>query len=372
MARTLQTTSDPKTVKRWAGEAFVSTMGESFFQQTMMGKGESDTNAPIHVRNDLSQQAGDEITYTVYAQLTGQPVFGDDNLEGNAAKLDGYVDKVTINAIKKPVDVGGTMTRKRNPDDLRMIAKDKGKDYMARFFDEACHMTLAGRRGINPEFILPTTVTSAVQGTQAFTDYDANHIVYGGAAVSKGTLVSTDKFSLDAIDKAVTMAQTEGGGSDGKMRISPLSMGGEDKFVLLMHPWQEHDLRIGAGNSRWVDIQKAATTNMGERSKIFKNSMGEYRGVVLRSHSKVIRSNDYGTGSNVNAARAVLMGRQALVVAFGDAGQGQRASWVEKLTDLDDSKPVITFGLVAGFKRPQFNSQDISSIAIDTAVAKPY
>ena len=46
-------------------------------------------------------------------------------------------------------------------------------------------------------------------------------IVYGGSVVSKATLTSTDKFSLDAIDKAVTMAQTEGGGSDGKMRIRP-------------------------------------------------------------------------------------------------------------------------------------------------------
>ena len=51
-------------------------------------------------------------------------------------------------------------------------------------------------------------------------------------------------------------------------------MGGEDKFVLLMRPWQEHDLRIAAGNSRWVDIQKAATTNMGERSKSSKEQHG--------------------------------------------------------------------------------------------------
>lgn len=372
MGRTLIGVNDPKATKRWAGETFISTIPDTCWGRNMMATTEKDANAPVHVRNDLTQEAGDEVTYNIYAQLTGVPVFGDDTLEGNEASLDGFADKVTINSVKKPIDVGGQMTRKRTMDDLRAIAKRQGQDYMSRFFDEACFTTVSGARGVNSDFIQPTTVTTYIPGTQPFTPYNQDHIVYGGAATAKANLTAADKMSLDVLDKAITMAETEGGGSDGKMRISPLTMGGENKFVVMMHTWQEHDLRVSAGTNRWAEIQKAAAAAVGYSSNIFKNSLGEYRGAVLRKHSKAVRFSDYGAGSNVGTARATLMGRQAMVCAFGDSGNGQRANWTEKLTDLDDSKIKVTVGLCFGLKRPQFNGQDISSIAIDTAAAKPY
>jgi N4-gp56 family major capsid protein len=372
MARTLIGINDPKATKKWAGETFVSTVPNTFWGKNLMASNDKDANAPVHIRNDLQQGAGDEVSYNIYAQLTGQPVFGDDTLEGNEASLEGFADKVTINSIKKPVDVGGQMTRKRVMDDLRAVAKRQGQDYMTRFFDEAHFATIAGSRGVNPDYILPVGVSTYVAGTQPFTAYNQDHILYGGAATNKASMVASDKMTLDVLDRVITMAETEGGGQDGKMRISPLSMDGENKFVMVMHTWQEHDMRVAAGTNRWAEIQKAAAASVGYSSNIFKNSAGEYRGCVLRKASKVVRFNDYGAGSNVGAARAVLMGRQALVTAFGDAGDGQRASWKEKATDLDDSKIKITFGMCFGIKRPQFNGNDISSIVVDTAVVKPY
>lgn len=156
------------------------------------------------------------------------------------------------------------------------------------------------------------------------------------------------------------------------MRLNPLSMDGEDKTILTMHTWQEHDLRTGAGPNRWVDIQKAAAASVGYKSNLFKNNAGEYRNCIFRKHKNVVRFNDYGAGSNVNAARAVLMGRQALVTAFGDAGVGVKGNWTEKYYDRDDSKIAITTTMCFGVKRPQFNGKDISSYALDTAVSKPY
>lgn len=373
MGKTVIAASDARAVRRWAGAIFTSSMRASFWVKNMMSRDKEDANAPVQIVTDLEQSAGDNVTYTMYAQLGGQPVYGDDVVEGNEASLDGYTDNVSINYVKRPVDVGGQMTRKRTADDLRTIAKDKVKDYLARFIDEACFMTVSGARGVNSDFIVPLGATTAIRDTAAFTPYDSNHIVYSGAATSKATLVSTDKFSLDAIDRAITMAGSEGGGSDGKNKMNPLSHDGEDeRYVLSMHKWQEHDLRIAAGTTRWLDIQKAAAAAQGTKNAIFMNSLGEYRNTTLRSHAKAIRFSDYGAGSNVGAGRAVLMGRQALVCAFGDAGMGQKGNWVEKAYDRDNSKLAITGTICLGFKRPQFNGQDISSIAIDSAVTKPY
>lgn len=372
MARTMIGVNDPRAVKRWAGEMFTSTVPATFFGTKMMAAKEKDVNAPVHVRNDLKEQAGDTITYNIYAQLTGQPTFGDDTLEGNEASLDGYTDKITINAVKKPVDAGGTMTRKRSLDDLRGVAKNKLQDYMGRFFDESLFSTLAGSRGINPDYIRPVGVDRYIPEGEPFTPYDANHIIYGGSATSKAALAAGDIMTLDVLDKAITMAETEGGGQDGKMRLTPLQMDGENKYILLLHTWQEHALRTSAGANRWLDIQKAAAAAQGSSNPIFKSTLGDYRGCVIRKHAKAIRFGDYGAGSNVQVARAQLMGRQALVVAFGDAGDGTRATWSEKETDLDNSKLKVTAGMCYGVKRPQFNGQDINSIAIDTAVVKPY
>lgn len=373
MARTFIPSSDPRTKRLWASRLVSSTIAETMWGKNMMSSQRNDPNAPVQVVDDLKKSKGEEIIFSIYAQLGGQPVFGDDMVEGNETPLDGYTDKVTINYVKKPVDVGGQMTRQRTEDDLRDEARLKCKEYLARFFDEAMSTTLAGSRGVNDDFIRPVGVNTYIPDTQPYTAYDAAHVVYGGAATSKATLQSTDKMSLDAIDKIITMAESEGGGQDGKMRLSALTAdGGEDRTILLMHTWQEHDLRTATGTNRWVDIQKAATASIGYKSNLFRNNAGEYRGCVFRKHKTVVRFNDYGAGSNVGAARAVLMGRQALVLAHGDSGIGNKGNWVEKLYDRDDSKIAITGTICLGIKRPQFNGQDISSIALDTAVAKPY
>ena len=66
---------------------------------------------------------------------------------------------------------------------------------------------------------------------------------------------------------------------------------------------QEDDLRSNTNTGQWLDIQKAAATAEGRNSPIFKGSLGMYRGVVLHSHHNVIRFDDYGAGSNYEAAR---------------------------------------------------------------------
>ena len=66
------------------------------------------------------------------------------------------------------------------------------------------------------------------------------------------------------------------------------------------------------------------------------------------------------------------MGRQALVVAFGDAGRGSGEAGLRNLTDLDDSKPVVR-SVWWRIQAPAVQQiRTSSSIAIDTAVTKPY
>lgn len=374
MAQTNFPIGHPMAVQRYAGALFQSTMAATYFGQHMMedahavGKSGQMANAPVVVINDLTNEAGDTVSFDLFVQLTGRATYGDDIIENNLEDLTAYTDEIRINQVRKGVDSGGKMTQKRVLTDLRMTAKQKLEDYFAAYFDQSGLTTLAGGRGISPELYIPLGATAAVDGGSPYESYDSGHIVYGGDAVGKTSIEAADKMSLDVVDRLILKAGSTGGGADGVMRMTPLKKDGEDAFVLLMSPRQEHDLRKDVGNGGWVDLQKAAAGATGNGSHLFKNVLGVHRGVHMRKHQHVVQFDDYGVGANVRADRASFMGRQALAVAFGSANsKGLRADWVEEKKDFGNRMGVVG-GMVYSFKLPKFNNKVVNSYAVDTAV----
>ena len=136
-----------------------------------------------------------------------------------------------------------------------------------------------------------------------------------------------------------------------------------------MSPFQEHTLRTETGNAGWLEIQKAAATAEGRNSPIFKGGLGMINNAVLHSHESVIRFNDYGAGLNLPAARAMFLGRQAGVVAYGTAG-GLRFTWKEEMDDYDN-EPTVVAGTIIGVKKTRFNNRDFGAMALDTFARNP-
>jgi N4-gp56 family major capsid protein len=147
-----------------------------------------------------------------------------------------------------------------------------------------------------------------------------------------------------------------------------ISIDGEQHYVCVMSPFQEHDLRISDAGG-WLDIQKAAAQAEGRNNPIFKGGLGMIDNVVLHSHESVIRFSDYGAGSNVLAARALFMGRQAGVCAYGSAG-GLRFTWTEEMAD-HGNEPKVAAGVIMGVKKTRFNGKDFGILSIDTAAKDP-
>jgi N4-gp56 family major capsid protein len=177
-------------------------------------------------------------------------------------------------------------------------------------------------------------------------------------------------MALSEIDKAVAYAAMMGGGVQEVPKISPVLVNGEKHFVLLMNPYQVYDVRTSTSTGQWLDIQKAAASAEGRNSPIFKGGLGMYNGVVLHEHEALIRFSDYGSGGNVNACRALFMGTQAAVCAFGSPGSGLRFDWNEESRD-NGNQAVITTASIFGIKKVTFNSKDFGIMAIDTAAARP-
>lgn len=370
MARTIIGVNDAKAVKRWSGLLAVDASHKSYFNSRFMARG-AEAEVPIQILTDLESDAGEQISYDLLAELRMAPVEGEDNLEGKEEQQRFYTDTIYIDQARCGVNTGGRMTRKRTLHDLREKAKRQQSSWWARLQDELLFIYLSGARGINANFLLPLGYTG--RASNALASPDSNHNIFGGNATAFNNIDSGDKFDLAVIDRAKTKADSQGGGATDIPVLQPCKIDGNETFVCVMHTFQEDDLRTNTGTGNWLDIQKAAAAAEGRNSPLFKGSLGMHRGVILHSHRNVIRFNTAGAGGNVEAARALFLGSQAAVVAYGSPGTGLRYSWHEETRDNGD-KVVISTSSIFGAKKVRFTTdgagaQDFGAFALDTAAA---
>lgn len=376
MARTIIGVNDAKAVKRYSGNLALDTSAKSYFSSRFMQRG-AEAEVPVQILTDLESDAGEEIKYDLLAELTMAPIEGEDTLEGKEERQRFYTDSVYIDQARCGVNTGGRMTRKRTLHNLREKAKRQQSSWWARLHDELLFIYLSGARGINPNFLVPTGYTG--RANNALVSPDSNHVVYGGNATAFNNITNeapgttgNDCMSLAAITAALNKATVQGGGVSGIPVMQPCKIDGAEVFVCVMHTWQEDDLRKSTATGDWLDLQKAAAGAEGKNSPLFKKSLGMHRDVILHSHKNVIRFNNAGSGTNLEAARALFLGAQAGVVAYGSPGTNMRFDWFEESRDNGD-KVVISTSSIFGCKKTTFTteagSQDFGVIAIDTYCA---
>lgn len=376
MARTIVGVNDAKAVKRYAGLLAYDESQKSYFGQRFVGRG-AEAEVPIQLLSELESDAGEQISYDLLAELKMAPVEGDDILEGKEEAQRFYTDTIYIDQARCGVNTGGRMTRKRTLHNLREKARRQQSSWWARLKDELRFIYLSGARGVNTNFILPTGYTG--RANNALVAPDTNHILYGGNSTAKSNMTNeaagaagSDTFDLRLVDRAKTKADSQGGGATDIPVLQPCKIDGEEVFVCVMHTFQEDDLRSNTGTGQWLDIQKSIAASEGRKSPMVKGSLGMYRGCILHSHRNVIRFNDYGAGGTYEAARALFMGSQALVEAYGSPGTGLRFDWHEEVRD-NGNQVVISSNCTWGTKKVSFTTpigaQDFGVFALDTYAA---
>lgn len=354
---------DPKAQKKWSGSLFIDTVKKSYWERKFVS---TDDNAIIQRLTDLESAAGDRISFDLSVQLRQKPTSGDNRLEGKEEGLKFFTDEVNIDQLRHGVNTGGKMSRKRTTHNLRTIGRNRLSDYWSKYIDELNFIYLSGSRGINQDYT--EEVTYAGHASNPIQAPDTAHLVYGGDATSKASIDSTDTMSKATIEKAVVKGRMMRSTDPTTANMLPVMINGEAHYVCVMSPFQEHSLRT-ADTTGWLEIQKAAITAEGKANPIFKGGLGMINNCVLHSHESVIRFSDYGAGTNLPAARALFMGRQAGVVAYGSSG-GLRFTWTEEEKDHGNEK-VIAAGVIIGVKKSRFNSKDFGVTAIDTYAVDP-
>jgi N4-gp56 family major capsid protein len=371
---------DAKAAIRFSAALMVETNGMSYWQKRFFGNPKDGELSPypVQVLTDLEKSEGDKITYDLLMEKVQQPVEGDDVLENKEAAMKFYSDSLYIDQMRGGQNIGGRMSRKRTVHKLREKAKFNESKWWARVWDELLFMYASGARGANGEYQFPTTYTGFANN--AFSAPDTEHIYYAGGAGAKASITSAHTMKLLDIEKVLAGAKMMNNvrsttGTDGSYKtpkIQPIMTeeDGEEHYVVIMNPWQAHNLRVDAGTNNWMDYQKAAAGAEGKASKIFNGGLGMINKVIMHEHDAVVRFSDYGSGTNLNASRALFLGAQALVVAWGSPGNGMRLGWWEGTRD-NGNQSIISTSAIFGINKVTYNGKDFGVYAIDSYAADP-
>lgn len=363
MTQTVVAFGDPKAQKKWSGALFIDITKKSYFDKKFVGT--SDEFA-IQRLTDLESDAGDTISFDLSIQLRNKPTYGDQRLEGKEESLRFASDELKIDQMRHGVSAGGKMSRKRTAHNMRQVGKARLSDYWSKFNDQMIFIYLSGSRGINEDYI--EDIAWAGHATNAIQAPDSDHLLYGGDATSRASVDANDKMTRAVVERAGTSTRMMASRDPKNASMQPIMINGESHYVMVMNPFQEYDLR-NADQGGWLEIQKAAMTAEGRANPIFKGGLGMINNIVLHSHEWAVRFHDYGAGGDVHAGRALLMGRQAGVIAFGSTG-GFRYTWTEETKD-HGNEPVVAAGVIVGVKKTRFGSRDYGVLSIDTAAKDP-
>jgi N4-gp56 family major capsid protein len=324
-----------------------------------MGKG---PNNLICVKTELQKKAGEKITFGLRMKLSGEGVEGDNVIEGTSAEeaLSFFNDALFIDQRRKGTKSKGKMTEQRVPYNMRREGRDALASWWAEDYDEQIFMYLSGARGIDTGFHAGLAYTG--RANNSFQAPNTTHSVWGGNSTALSDIDASDKMNVDLVERCVTKAETL------DPMIQPFRVAGENKHIMLMHTFQAFDLRRSISQGDWLEIHKAVD---GPKSIIYQNALGEYAGVILHKHRNVIRFDDTtGCASGLTAARALFLGAQSGMIAWGGGGGTGRYSWNEETDDRGNAL-VITAGTIYAVKKTRFDSKDFGIFSVNTYCKDP-
>lgn len=349
------TAASPLAVKVWARKAFMDSVKPTLYG---MLAGKSDRSI-VQERDELGKE-GDRVRFRIRMLPQGIGVQDSETLEGKEEGLDYKYFDLNLGEKRHAFQVELNLSAQRTMADVRADMKEAIEEWTEEYLDTTFFEYLTGA-GVGTGGASKYHPSGALGGN-ALSAPQADRIVYGGTGVAaKASLQATDTMSFAVLDKLAERAKL----ATPTMRKAKFN--GKMCWVVILHPYQVTDLRKNTGNLQWGDIVKASMAGGGEN--MFEHEvLGMYRDMLLIESVRVPTFSDYGAGANVKAARALFLGAQAAVCAFGMSTDDKgRMKLVEKSKDYGKYLgTAATF--IWGMNKVTFNGQsDFGVFAVDTA-----
>lgn len=381
MATTNYGTLTGDQLQVWSRDFWRVARNMSFVNQ-FAGSGQ---NAMVQRVTELTKSnKGTKANITLLADMTGDGITGDNTLEGNEEALRAFDITIELDQLRFANRVAGRMADQKTVVNFREQSRDALAYAMADRMDQLAFLTLSGvaYTSKNNGALRATSATAghelvdlefasdvSAPTTNRHRRWDATS---GLAAGDTTAVAAADKISYECIVNLKAYAKDQ--------YIRGIRGAGNDEvFHLFVTPSQMKDLKLDSdflANVRNAGVRGSANSLFAGSSSLMVDGVmvHEFRHVFNTGGATAGTSSNagaagykWGADADVNGARALFCGAQALAMA--DIGLPEI---VEDTFDYENQSG-ISVGKIFGLRKPKYNTdvtssvEDFGVVAIDTA-----
>ena len=346
----------------------------------------SGSNSLIQRVTDLTKtKKGTRAIMTLLADMQTDGVTGDYDLEGNEEALRSYDISITMDQLRFANVNKGRLAEQKSVVNFRQACKEASGYAHADGIDQMGFLTLSGvsytlknngalrpvlatgQNLSNLEFAADVTAPTG----DRFLRWDATNGLVAGDTTA---VIAADKITYKCIVQLKSYAK------DNYIR-GVRGAGGDEMYHMFVTPTQMSDLKLdpdflanvrnagvrGEGNSLFAGSSSLMVD--GVMIHEFRHVFNTSRALTGTSGNAGAAGYKWGADANIDGARALFCGAQALALA--DIGNPEM---VEDEFDYGN-RPGISIGKIFGLRKPKFMSdvsgsvQDFGVIVCDTAQA---
>lgn len=331
-----------------------------------------DENAVIQRITELKKdKKGTRAIMTLVADLEGDGIAGDRQLEGNEEAMKSYDQIVRVDQLRHANTHEGRLAEQKSVVSFREQSKNVLAYWLSDRLDQLAMLTLSGvsyglkndgssRLGSAfPQLEFAADVAAPTSKRRLRWDA-TNKVIVDNAATSAVT--ATDKLSYAALVEARAYIKDQ-------MIRGVKGAEGKEMFHVFVTPKCMAKLKL---DPDYLANVRSVATAVGRDSSLLKGGVEMVDGMVIHEHRYVYNTSGlasgskWGSGGLVDGCQVLICGAQAMGMA--DIGEPE---WVEKEFDYDN-RPGISIAKMFGLLKPQFTSLYAGNTKQDFGVVSLY
>ncbi len=339
------------------------------FAMRFMG---NSANSVIQRITELTKVNGaSQAVIQLVADLQGDGVGGDDELEQNEEQLRAFEQKINFDQLRHAVRNKGRVSDKKSTISFRNFAKDKLGQFFGDRIDQLAFQTLAGvAYSKRPNGAARTSNTFANLAYAA--DVKAPTANRHLRVVAGGTYAAGDTTAVAATDLLNYKSLVRAKAFFGDTGLRGIKVGGEEMYHVFTTKGGMADLRLDAdflANVRSAGVRGDSNPLFAGATSVLVDGMVIHEHKYVPNTSGAAAGSKWGAAGDVNGVMNLVLGAQAMgFVDFGAPG------WVEKSFDYSNNHGVAS-NKIFGMLKPQFHNdwtgavEDYGVGRLDSAVS---
>ena len=358
---------EQKTV--WSRDVWKAARNASFVDK-FTGRGH---NAMITRVTELTKdEKGARAVISLVADLEGDGVAGDNELEGNEEAIKAYDQVIQIDQLRHANENKGRMSDQRTVIKFRGQSKDVLAYWLADRLDQMAFLTMSGVSYAKHNNGKDRNSNSQLVDLDFAADVTAPSANRHRRWDAANGLVAGDTTAVDPADTPSykMLVEMKAYAKDQYIR-GIRGTGNMEYFHVFMTPSGMAKLKLDS--DYLANLRNAGPR--GNSNSLFSGSVVTQDGLIIHEFRHVYNTKGatsgtgkWGAGADVDGQRVLMCGAQALGLA--DLGAPY---WVEKGKDYEN-RQAISVGKMLGLLKPAFMSQvngtveDFGVLCVDTAI----